>query len=161
MRSRNRIATMLAAGVLVFALGACGNDQNTDSAATSSATQTASQTADDRDDQPSTSPPVVGGPRHSEQPQATGTDDADDGAVAGDDRVCGKSSGPDGPLRVIVRDDDVTCADAQRLAEQYGPKIATGQPQTIDGWSCKPSSTPGVLASCGRGDDDDDIAFAP
>lgn len=165
LRNRSRIATTLAAGALVFALGACGDEQSAaqDSSTTTATSQASTQppsstaTSDHDDAAASSSAPVVGGPRPA--PRNTDDNAADDGVVEAGDQVCGTTRGPDGPLRVVVRGGDVGCDEATRLAEQYGPQIATGQPQTVDGWSCAPSQVEGVLAACTR--DGNEIGFAP
>lgn len=39
------------------------------------------------------------------------------------------------------------------VAQAYAPSIASGSPQTVQGWECGPSQTRGVLSRCTRGDD--------
>ncbi|MFT3898807.1 MAG: hypothetical protein QM728_00980 [Gordonia sp. (in: high G+C Gram-positive bacteria)] len=66
---------------------------------------------------------------------------------------CGATQGPDGSLELVILKGKIKCADAKAVAEQYGPKIATGQKQTVNGWTCGPSEAENILAACAKGDD--------
>ncbi|MFT4042853.1 MAG: hypothetical protein QM673_06790 [Gordonia sp. (in: high G+C Gram-positive bacteria)] len=137
-----QVAFATAAALL---LTACGTEHR-------SASDTPSSTAAEQ----STRPVVVGGPRITRP--ATSITDQTSKTTSGT-RECGKTAGPDGALRVLILDGTVRCADAKKLASAYSPKIATGQPQTVDGWQCGPSETAGILAACIKGDAE--IDFAP
>lgn len=142
-----RLVTRLSVGVIAVVLcafaAACGTEE---SAEVTTATVSENPSA-----------PVVAGPSprpNTQTPTATQTDD----------RQCGTTSGPDGALRVLITDGDVTCDEAMALAAQYGPLIATGRDQMVDGWDCGPADDVGVLAACERDNDgatDDEIDFAP
>ncbi|MGW0454630.1 hypothetical protein [Gordonia sputi] len=125
-----------------LALTGCGSDQQSDT--TSSAT---TQVSD------STSPAVVGGPR-----PGTPTTSVPPETAAGT-KSCDQISGPDGALTVQILSGDVSCADAMTLAKSYGPKISSGEPQDVDGWSCAPATGYGLLAACEKGSDR--VGFAP
>ncbi|WP_246208110.1 hypothetical protein [Tsukamurella spumae] len=67
--------------------------------------------------------------------------------------MCGQTRGPDGALYVhALGTVKVDCAEAMRVATAFGPKIATGQPVTVEGWNCTFPTTPGMLARCDDGD---------
>lgn len=143
-RSRDRILLAVSGTVVGAALllTACGSEQES-----ASGPGTASEPAD------STSPVVVGGPR-PESPATSVPEETEPGT-----QQCGKISGPDGALRVLIVSGSLNCSTAMELAKEYGPKIATGEPQTVNGWKCGPSQTTGVLASCTK--DDAEVTFAP
>lgn len=151
-RSVLAVATSAAA----VSLAACGTSDNStagpNSADLSKATQPAKQFTPQ-----SSSPAVVGGPR-PQTPAGQDTAGSDDEA-SGSGKTCGQVGGPDGALTVVITSGSVSCQDASKLADAYGPKIATGQPQTVDGWQCAPSQTPGTLASCSK--DGSEIGFKP
>lgn len=142
-----RIATLLAAAALGVTLSACGTEE--EAPAPTSVTATVSENL---------SAPVVAGPKPGSATATSSAADDTADAAAGE-RSCGTTAGPDGALRILVSTDDVTCEQATALATEYGPKIATGQPQTVNGWDCGPSQQSGVLASCSKGDAI--ISFAP
>ncbi|OUC80982.1 hypothetical protein CA982_01120 [Gordonia lacunae] len=131
---------------------ACGAEQDVTTA--SSTTQSGVAASGPQSaEQPATSPPVVPG----RKPVSTSTSSA----VASDDSdtTCGTIPGPDGSLRVLVLAGDVACDSATSIATQYGPKIASGQQQSVGGWTCAPSQLEGVLAACQKGTAV--IGFAP
>ncbi|MEE3852148.1 hypothetical protein VZC37_17530 [Gordonia sp. LSe1-13] len=146
----SQLIKRLAIGVPAVALftlaAACGSEEQAVETTTTTVTENPSA-------------PVVAGPSPRQNTQAP--------AMEPDDRECGTTSGPDGALRVLVTDGNVTCDEAMAVAAQYGPLIATGQDQMVDGWDCGPSDDDGVLAQCERDnndatdDDDDEIDFAP
>ncbi|MEE4023847.1 hypothetical protein V1Y59_12220 [Gordonia sp. PKS22-38] len=142
-----RLAIGVPAVALLVLAAACGTEEQAVETTTTTVTENPSA-------------PVVAGP--SPRPNTQVPAQADD-----DDRECGTTSGPDGALRVLVTDGDVTCDEAMAVAARYGPLIATGQDQMVDGWDCGPSDDDGVLAQCERDnddaidDDDDEIDFAP
>ncbi len=76
-------------------------------------------------------------------------------SVPADEQVvgekCGTTKGPDGALQIVITKGSLNCATAKQIADEYGPKIATGQPQTVSGWDCAPSQTAGELATCTKG----------
>ena len=124
-----------ALGAASLVLTGCGTEQQADTSSTA-ATQASS----------STSPVVVGGPR-----PGTPTTSLPPETAAGT-KECDKISGPDGALTVQILAGDVSCADAMTLAKSYGPKISSGEPQDVDGWSCacllytSPSPRDGLLS---------------
>ncbi|MDY6810567.1 MAG: hypothetical protein SW127_16365 [Actinomycetota bacterium] len=139
-----RLSVGLTAVALCAFASACGTEEQAADTTTTTVTENPSA-------------PVVAGP--SPRSAAAPTD-----AQPTDDRECGTTSGPDGALRVLITDGDVTCDEAMALAAQYGPLIATGRDQVIDGWDCGPADDEGVLAECERDDvggGDDEIDFAP
>lgn len=148
--SMSRIVTRLSLGFCALALCAFATACGTEEQAVETTTATLSENP---------SAPVVAGP--SPRPTSDTTQ-----AQPTDDRECGTTSGPDGALRVLITDGTVSCEEAMALAAQYGPMIATGRDQMVDGWECGPSDDAGVLAKCERDndattDDDDEINFAP
>lgn len=143
--SRNRILPVgvLGAGALSLALLGCGSEQEVASSTTASEPPALSSSA-----------PVVGGPRPASSTAQTSASRS--GSAA---QECGKIPGPDGSLRILVRAGNVNCDTAKQLATDYGPKIATGQQQTVNGWTCGPSEIEGMLAACVRGNDA--VGFTP
>lgn len=135
---------LIAAVALPLTLAACGSDQE---AASPSTPTVLSE---------NTSAPVVAGPRPGSETPATS-------ASAPGSHDCGTTAGPDGALRITVTAGSVDCADAKAVAAKYGPMIATGQIQTVDGWKCGPAQITGVLAACTRSVDgvDQVVSFAP
>ncbi|MET4166240.1 MULTISPECIES: hypothetical protein [Gordonia] len=146
-------ATAVGLAAAMSTLLACGAEQDVTTA--SSTTQAgAAESVPQSAEQPATSPPVVPGRKPvSSTPTSS--------AVASDDSdtSCGTIPGPDGSLRVMVLAGDVACDSARTIATQYGPKITTGQQQSIAGWTCAPSQLEGVLAACQKGTTV--IGFAP
>ncbi|GAB3130689.1 hypothetical protein GCM10027289_15790 [Tsukamurella serpentis] len=66
---------------------------------------------------------------------------------------CGQTRGPDGALYVhALGTAQVDCAAAMRIADEFSPKIATGQPATVSGWTCTFPKAPDMLARCADGD---------
>ncbi|WP_059037136.1 hypothetical protein [Gordonia desulfuricans] len=135
------------AGAAALTLAACGSEQESSSA------ESAPSASAPVGAGPSGSAPVVAGPR-----PASPTRSVSD-TVAASREVCGTTPGPDGALRVIILEGSTSCTDAKALAEAYGPKIATGAPQTVDGWDCEPSSQAGFLSTCTK--DGATVGFAP
>ncbi|GAB34828.1 hypothetical protein [Gordonia otitidis] len=131
-----------ALGTASLVLTGCGSEEQADTA--SPAATSVSE---------STSPAVVGGPR-----PASPTTSIPDETAAGT-KVCDKISGPDGALRVQILAGDLSCSEAMTLAKSYGPKIASGEPQDVDGWTCAPATGNGLLAACEKGSDR--VGFAP
>ncbi len=66
---------------------------------------------------------------------------------------CGPTRGPDGALELVVLRGHVNCDTAKKVAKEYGPMIASGQKQTVQGWTCGPSDSANILAACAKGDD--------
>ncbi|BDH59614.1 hypothetical protein [Tsukamurella sp. PLM1] len=67
--------------------------------------------------------------------------------------MCGQTRGPDGALYVhTLGETEVDCAEAMKIAEAFGPKIAMAQPVTVEGWDCTFPKSPGMLARCDSGD---------
>ncbi|GAB08318.1 hypothetical protein GOARA_008_00180 [Gordonia araii NBRC 100433] len=64
---------------------------------------------------------------------------------------CGPTRGPDGALELVVFQGKVNCETAKKVADEYGPKIASGQKQTVQGWTCGPSDGENILAACAKG----------
>ncbi|WP_439031250.1 hypothetical protein [Gordonia terrae] len=152
LRSSLRVAgAALGLSVAMMTLAACGGEQ--DVTAASSTPETSAAASESASDRPATSPPVVPG----RKPVSTATSSA----VASDDTdtTCGTIPGPDGSLRVLILAGDVACDSAKSIATQYGPKIATGQQQSVAGWTCAPSQVEGILAACQKGTAV--IGFAP
>ncbi|MFW0786153.1 hypothetical protein AAFP35_16720 [Gordonia sp. CPCC 206044] len=143
-RSLHRILLAVVVGFLGVALAACGGEQETTSS--SAATQTSATTVSEN---PSAS--VVGGPK----PVSPTTSVADEHAAH---TQCGRAKGPDGSLQIVILDGDLNCDTAEQIASEYSPKISTGAPQTVAGWECGPSQTPGILASCSKGDQEFGLA---
>ncbi|MYR07414.1 hypothetical protein GTV32_14350 [Gordonia sp. SID5947] len=140
--SSRRISLAVLVGFTGIALAACGGEQE----ATSSSSETTATTISEN---PNAS--VVGGPK----PVSPTTSVADDHAGH---TQCGVTKGPDGSLRIVVLQGDLTCDTAKQVATEYSPKIATGQPQQVSGWQCGPSETAGILASCTKGDQEFGLA---
>ncbi|MFT4126299.1 MAG: hypothetical protein QM662_08725 [Gordonia sp. (in: high G+C Gram-positive bacteria)] len=142
---RGRWAAAALAGAAALTLAACGTEESAAPAPTSSSITSG----------PSGSVPVVPGPRPGAASATTSVADT----LERSGEVCDRVPGPDGSLRVIVQEGRVSCRDALAVAEEYAPRIATGNPHTVNGWKCGPASSPGVLASCTKGESR--IAFAP
>lgn len=88
-------------------------------------------------------------------PVPSGAPSATTTAAAAETRaeMCGQTRGPDGALYVhALGTAKIDCAEAMRVATAFGPKIATGQPVTVEGWNCTFPTTPGMLARCDNGD---------
>ncbi|GAC67662.1 hypothetical protein [Gordonia soli] len=137
------LAPLVAVALAVVLVG-CGTEQESPGSASSASVGTVSEN-------PSAS--VVGGPRPatpvSSVPRST--------HIQGTD--CGETRGPDGALEIVVLAGGVDCGTATKIAQEYGPKIATGQPTTVSGWQCGLADTAGVLATCTKGSDR--IGFLP
>ena len=136
----------LATGALALSLAGCGSEQEVGSSATSEPLALSS------------SAPVVGGPR-PQSPATTSSAESVSSSAAEAGHVCRKIPGPDGALRVIIVAGNVSCATATEVANEYGPKIATGSQQQVSGWTCGPSDIEGMLAACVKGSDV--IGFTP
>ena len=136
-------ATAFVGLALALTTVACGDEQEAPSAASSTTTVVTPPT--DR------SIPVVPGPK----PRTTAPSDesaSDEPRETTPDGVeeCGATKGPDGALQIHLVAGDITCETAKAIAKEYGPLIATGQPQDIRGWDCGPSKTVGELARCSK-----------
>lgn len=129
-RSLSRTLLAVVVGATGLALAACGSEQ--EATTTSTAAPVISENP---------SAPVVGGPK----PASPTASEAE--PEAGHTQ-CGTTNGPDGSLRIVILEGRLSCDTAKQIATEYSPKIATGAAQTVSGWSCGPSQTAGVLASC-------------
>ncbi len=141
-------ATALLGLSLTLTAAACGDEQ--EAPTTSQATSAAASPSEGAD------VPVVPGPKPKTKSSTTtaSSESADSGEGAGES--CGQAKGPDGSLRIKIVEGDLDCSTAESVAKEYSPKIATGQPQTVNGWDCGPSQTTGELSRCTK----DDQAFA-
>lgn len=94
--------------------------------------------------------PVVGEPN---LPAATSVPaDKAEPTVSGE--KCGQTRGPDGALQVVIfPGSHVSCPDALTVAHAFGPLMAQGTEQQVQGWDCGPSQIVGVLAKCAKGSD--------
>ncbi|WP_159103232.1 hypothetical protein [Tsukamurella sp. 1534] len=64
-------------------------------------------------------------------------------------QMCGQTRGPDGALYVhVVGSAKVDCGEAMKVANAFGPMIASAKPATVEGWNCHFTDTPGMLARC-------------
>ena len=122
-------ATTLFACAVALTAVACGEENQAQNDVSGAATPPADRSV-----------PVVGGPSKA-TPSATPTS-------LENDEHCGATKGPDGALQVRLIEGDVTCETAMTIAKEYSPLIATGQPQSVSGWQCGPSTTAGELARC-------------
>ncbi|GAA3947580.1 hypothetical protein [Gordonia caeni] len=136
IRPTKLVAAALFACLVGLTATACGDAQEAPDATSAGATPPSDRSV-----------PVIGGP----SPASTAPDSGDDtSSTAKDDDECGVTGGPDGALHVRLISGDVTCETAMSIAKEYSPLIATGQPQTVSGWSCSPSEVPGELSRCTR-----------
>lgn len=136
IRPTRLIAAVLFAALVGLTAVACGNEQEAPTATSGAATPPSDRSV-----------PVVGGP----SPASKAPDSGDDASsTAKDDDECGITGGPDGALHVRLISGDVTCETAMSIAKEYSPLIATGQPQTVSGWDCAPSTVSGELSRCTR-----------
>ena len=132
-------ATLL---VAIVPLLGCSRDETT-TAPTSSATaqSTESGVAVVPGPNPSkAAPPPASVPADRQVPDVPGT-------------KCGPTRGPDGALELVVLRGHVSCDTAKKVANEYGPMIASAQKQTVQGWTCGPSDSANILAACAKGDD--------
>ncbi|WP_299569096.1 hypothetical protein [uncultured Williamsia sp.] len=148
------LAVAVVGGALL--LGGCGADSG-DVAGTVSSTAgtatTAATSPSSVSDAPTSTDPsatAVPGPR---LPAATSVPASKEGpAIAG--TRCDTANGPEGALRVVIfPGGSADCGAVMPVARTFGPLIATGRDQDVDGWSCGPSQTTGVLAKCTKGSD--------
>ncbi|EON30600.1 hypothetical protein GTC6_21710 [Gordonia terrae C-6] len=152
-RSIRVAAATVGLAAAMSTLLACGAEQDVTTA--SSTTQAgAAESGPQSAEQPATSPPVVPGRKPVSSTPTSSATQSDDS-----DTTCGTIPGPDGALRVLILAGDVACDSATSIAAQYGPKIASGQQQSVAGWTCAPSQLEGVLAACQNGTAV--IGFAP
>lgn len=136
LRPTKLVATALFACLVGLTTAACGDTQEAPEATSAGATPPSDRSV-----------PVIGGP----SPASSTPESSDDSSSAAkDDDECGVTGGPDGALHVRLISGDVTCETAMSIAKEYSPLIATGQPQTVSGWSCAPSEVPGELSRCTR-----------
>ena len=134
-------ATALFGLSLTLTAAACGSEEEAPQTARPDSSASVVAPPSDR------SVPVVPGPSpKSATSSATTTTTADE---AGDS--CGSTKGPDGALQIRLVEGDVTCDTAKSVAKEYGPLIATGKAQSVNGWDCGPSHTEGELARCTKG----------
>lgn len=151
-RTSHRITLAVTAGLLGVALTACGSSEEAAAPSSSPAAQTGTAATTTSESSPTTSASVVGGPK----PVAPTTSVADHHAER---KNCGRIAGPDGALRILLLAGDIDCGDAKQVADQYAPKIATGERQTVGEWTCAPSEVDGLLAACQKGTSV--VGFAP
>ncbi|MBJ7291411.1 hypothetical protein [Williamsia sp.] len=162
-----RTGTLLcAAAALTVVLGACGDsDSSTASGGSSSAVDTTDVAASAAPgssstpgpaldpDAPSTTDPNAEAVPGPQLPPATAVPPSKQGPNIVGTR-CDTANGPEGALRVVVfPGGSAGCDVVMPVAKKYGPMISTGRNQTVDGWSCGPSQSAGVLAKCTRGSD--------
>ncbi|GAA3037264.1 hypothetical protein GCM10010528_17370 [Gordonia defluvii] len=147
------VGTAATAGVAAVVLLGCGsNDSPTPAAAsaTSAASATASSSLPSAPTESGVA--VVPGPNPAQvAPPASVPADRHIPDVPG--TKCGATRGPDGALELVVLQGKVDCGTAKKVAHEYGPMIASGQKQTVDGWTCGPSTAENILAACAKGDD--------
>ncbi|MBB4133801.1 hypothetical protein [Gordonia humi] len=137
-RTMKLAATTVLGLSLALTAAACGDEQEAPSAEPSASTTVATPPSD-------RSVPVVPGPK----PKTGSTTTTHETETSTDDaKTCGATKGPDGALQIHLVEGDVTCDTAKAIAKEYGPLIATGQPQDVKGWNCGPSTTLGELARC-------------
>ncbi|MGJ0118936.1 hypothetical protein ACQ7HM_07000 [Williamsia sp. MIQD14] len=161
-RVRAAVVTVAAAAV-TLGLAACGDGDTTSSGSSSVAANSASNpsagTSGGSDSSaaidpnaPATTDPsatAVPGPR---LPAATSIPPSK-AAPSIEGTRCDTANGPEGALRVVIfPGGSVDCGTVMPVARAYGPTISTGRNRTVDGWSCGPSQTTGVLARCTRGE---------
>lgn len=139
-RLAGRLIVTGAAVAAVLGVAACGGTESAD-VPTASSTSVADSTVS-----AGSSAVAVPGPK----PRPASAVPADE-QVAGE--KCGTTKGPDGALQIVVTQGSLNCGTAKQIAGEYGPKIATGEPQTVSGWRCAPSQTEGELATCTKGGD--------
>ncbi|MGU3290973.1 hypothetical protein [Williamsia sp. M5A3_1d] len=160
---RVRAAVMIAAAAATVGLAACGDSGDTTASGSSSVAATsasdpsatgsasAPSEAIDPNAPTSTDPSAtaVPGPR---LPAATSIPPSKAAPEIAGTR-CDTANGPEGALRVVIfPGGSVDCGTVMPVARTYGPTISTGRNRTVDGWSCGPSQTAGVLARCTRGE---------
>lgn len=140
-RTMKLAATTLFGISLAFAATACGSESEAPSDPNTPATSAQAPSGN-------SSVPVVAGPKPRSTTAAASTGEAttEDGT-----KTCGATKGPDGALYIHVVQGDIGCDTARTIADEYGPLIATGKPQTISGWDCGPATNPGELARCSKG----------
>jgi hypothetical protein len=136
----------------VALLGGCGSDSGDVSGVVSStATLSSAVAASSPTDTPTSTNPsaeAVPGPR---LPSATSVPPSKEAPTI-DGARCDTVNGPDGALRVVVfPGGSADCGTVMPVARTFGPLISTGRNQDVDGWSCGPSQTTGVLAKCTKG----------
>ncbi len=175
MQIRWRTAALVSAtAAITIGLGACGDSDSTatggvgpSSASSSGATTSAAgsatpsgSTAPTIDpDAPSTTDPNAEAVPGPQLPPATAVPPSKRGPNIVGAR-CDTANGPEGALRVVIfPGGSAGCPTVMPVAKKYGPMISSGRDQTVDGWNCGPSQTPGVLAKCARGADS--FGFVP
>ena len=136
-------------------MGGCGSDSG-DVAGTVSSTADApapAPTSSSAVETPTSTDPsaqTVPGPR---LPAATSVPPSKEGPSIEGTR-CDTANGPEGALRVVIfPGGSADCGAVMPVARTFGPLISTGRNQDVDGWSCGPSQTTGVLAKCTKGSD--------
>lgn len=146
------MSAFISATALVLALTACGTEEEAAGPPSPTSEQAPASGPPESQAPLSSDAPAVGGPQHPSP-----ASDAETTPPA--DNECGTTSGPDGALRIVVHGGGISCDEAKELADEYSPMIATGQPQSVQGWECGPSTTPGEMALCSK--DGAEIGFAP
>lgn len=146
------VGTAAVAAVTGLTLLACGTDDTTTDAGSSAAPSSVS--SDARAEPSSTGDSgvaVVPGPNPSKiGPPASIPASRRVPDVPG--TKCGATRGPDGALELVVFKGKVSCETAKKVADEYGPKIASGEKQTVRGWTCGPSDSENILAACAKDD---------
>ncbi|MGB3697586.1 MAG: hypothetical protein WBA05_09145 [Gordonia sp. (in: high G+C Gram-positive bacteria)] len=140
-RTMKLAATALLGCSIALAATACGSENNASSSSDAAASAGVTAPAN-------SSIPVVGGPKP--KPQAPNHSAPESTSPSGAP-TCGATKGPDGALQIHIVAGDLPCDTAQTIAREYGPLIATGAPQTVSGWDCRPSTVVGELSRCSRG----------
>ena len=151
MRTWSLAVAVMGGAVL---LGGCGSDSGDVAGTVSSTTEAAAApTSSPISDAPTSTDPsarAVPGPR---LPSATSVPPSKEGPSIEGTR-CDTANGPEGALRVVIfPGGSADCGAVMPVARTFGPLISTGRNQDVDGWSCGPSQTTGVLAKCTKGSD--------
>lgn len=142
--TRRTVGAAAAVGV-AFVVAACSGDGTTASSTPSDGAGLGSTSAP-----PSSATPT--GPSHSTVTGSAPTSSTSRPSIVG--TRCDVVRGPDGGMRIVTFS-GADCATAMPIAQDYGARLRTGQPQQetdINGWKCGPSQTTGLLARCAKGD---------
>ena len=82
--------------------------------------------------------------------------ESEDASEAPEEKTCGSTKGPDGPLTVTILAGDIPCDEAEKVASDYvsAPDgFLTSQVKKMDGWICGPSAeVEGELSRCVKDD---------
>ncbi|GED96480.1 hypothetical protein [Gordonia crocea] len=145
-RATGTAVVLGAAGLVLFG---CGTDDTTAPSDTSGSPAATSAPASSTDKSgvavvPGPNPSKVGSPTSipadRQVPDVPGT-------------KCGATRGPDGALELVILKGKIRCDTAKKVADEYGPMIASGRKQTVQGWTCGPSASENILAACAKGED--------